>query len=493
MPYTLTPVPFIGITPSGGMRIYTYDSGTTTPATAYADAAGATPFGAYVEADSDGLFPAIYLPQQAYKFSFYEQGITPPSPAFATADPVWAVPSSDDLGDVSGTAGEAVDSPQICYLSDGSGGKNAGQWYKTDSDFSYAGVYPVVGVPTGAIAMGATGTFRLIGRVTGFSGLVAGTKYFIARTAGEITTLTLGLQRGIGVADSTTSLVLTPGPSWLDLAVAYIQTSTLTGTQADFETTNAPVVLLRHNNAGGVVIPGFANGVSGRRIIICPILGTVELQNATGTAANQIYTGGGSLFTVVDRVTVLVYDGTSLKWRVESTTAAPGADTQVIFNDAGVLAGDSAFTFNKTTNDLTIGSAGSLTVALNVTAGGNVGATGHVSIGTNSPATPADMTRLYKDQIIHAWGSISNSGAPSIAADVNIASLTDNGVGDVTATFATALLSSNYAAVVSPVSTVVGKGAQVRSKSTGAVRFLTFTTGGETPADMDFDFYCVGG
>ena len=42
MAFTLTPLPFIGITPSGGMRIYTYESGTTTPATAYADADGLT-------------------------------------------------------------------------------------------------------------------------------------------------------------------------------------------------------------------------------------------------------------------------------------------------------------------------------------------------------------------------------------------------------------------------------------------------------------------
>lgn len=36
--------------------------------------------------------------------------------------------------------------------------------------------------------------------------------------------------------------------------------------------------------------------------------------------------------------------------------ATPGADTQVIFNDGGTLAGDPGMTFNKTTNALTVGS-----------------------------------------------------------------------------------------------------------------------------------------
>ena len=328
MAFTLTPLPFIGITPAGGMRIYTYESGTTTSATTYADAAGATPFGAYVESDADGLFPAIYLPLQAFKFSLYLSGVTPPSPAFATCDPVNAVPSDDDLGDVTGTAGEALAANELAYLSDGSGGKNPGQWYLANATDTYSSITAQLAYPTEAIASGASGTFRQIGRQAGLSALTPGTTYYVsAALGGAITAVAPSNARAVGVSDTSTSLVLFPQPRWQDAGVPVVQTTTSTGTQDNFAITSGPTAIyLRCNNATALTLTGFATPSAGKRIeIVCIGAGRVTLANATGSsAANQVITGFGAnlvLEAALGRATLL-YDGTTARWRVQNYTAA---------------------------------------------------------------------------------------------------------------------------------------------------------------------------
>jgi hypothetical protein len=64
-------------------------------------------------------------------------------------------------------------------------------------------------VPT-AIASAATGSIRLSGSVTGLSGLVVGSDYYVSETAGSITATAPMLQRFVGRADTTTSLIVVP-------------------------------------------------------------------------------------------------------------------------------------------------------------------------------------------------------------------------------------------------------------------------------------------
>jgi hypothetical protein len=54
---------------------------------------------------------------------------------------------------------------------------------------------------------------------------------------------------------------------------------------------------------------------------------------------------------------VLKYNSTTRKWTNDTDTggAPGGADTQVQFNDAGAFGGDAGFTYNKTTNKLSLG------------------------------------------------------------------------------------------------------------------------------------------
>ena len=66
-----------------------------------------------------------------------------------------------------------------------------------------------------------------------------------------------------------------------------------------------------------------------------------------------------------------------------------------------------------------------------------------VSSGTN--ATDYVRNALYPESLVKAWTYITvTGGVPAITEDHNIASLTDNGVGDVTLTFARAMATASY-------------------------------------------------
>ena len=94
------------------------------------------------------------------------------------------------------------------------------------------------------------------------------------------------------------------------------------------------------------------------------------------------------------------YNASTSKWENASVTAATaaGSDTYVQFNDGGVMGGDSGFTYNKTTDALTVGSIStsgasgtvSSTTDLDITTSANnsnIGivphGTGDIELGTN--------------------------------------------------------------------------------------------------------------
>jgi hypothetical protein len=113
--------------------------------------------------------------------------------------------------DIVGTAGETITAGQFAYLSDGSGSKNAGQWYKVDTGTSYSSITPQIGYVPGTITSGSTGLIRLTGQAVGLSSLTVGASYYV-NTAGTITNTPTTQSRLVGQADSTTTLVLSPNP-----------------------------------------------------------------------------------------------------------------------------------------------------------------------------------------------------------------------------------------------------------------------------------------
>lgn len=83
---------------------------------------------------------------------------------------------------------------------------------------------------------------------------------------------------------------------------------------------------------------------------------TVSGETVLGPIGNVVITGGTNGY-------VLQTDGTgNLSWTAQTggnagNSTPGGANTQVQFNDAGSFGGDSGLTFNKTTNNLTVGGA----------------------------------------------------------------------------------------------------------------------------------------
>lgn len=220
--YTLVPLPRIGITPEPGMLINTYAAGGSSPAATYRDSNGFATNTNPVVADGNGLFPAIYLPLgTSYKFIATHataNGLTPDpisniGTVIWTQDGIASVPSSSPSVDINATAGELILANAEAYLSDGSGGKQAGLWYNADSTNTYSSTAPpAVGMATATISSGMSGSIRTSGALGGFTSLTAGATYY-AGLIGAITTIAPTNARIVGQADSTTSIIVGGDPN----------------------------------------------------------------------------------------------------------------------------------------------------------------------------------------------------------------------------------------------------------------------------------------
>lgn len=210
---TLAPSPWLTVEnasgiPYVGARVYTYLAGTTTPVATYTDAgltvANANP----IITDAAGRYVAYLSPGASYKFVVQDaNGV-----AIKTVDNITAVPASSANLDITGTAGEALTAGQAVYLSDGSGSKTAGQWYKADPANAYSSSAAVaVGMVPASISAAASGTIRLAGQMTGLSALTLGTTYYVT-TAGALTSTQPTNARVMGIADTTSTLILGANP-----------------------------------------------------------------------------------------------------------------------------------------------------------------------------------------------------------------------------------------------------------------------------------------
>lgn len=223
--YTIMPTPFqTALDNSGNIIvsgcIWTYAAGTTTPITTYSNNSGSANSNP-IQADFAGRFTAYLIAGTNYKF-VYESACSPPShgTTLRTADNIAGSAASSATTDVTGIAGETISAGQCAYLSDGSGGKTSGSWFKCDTANAYSNGLPVVGMAPAAITSGNSGTIRIAGPVTGLSALSVGADYFVGSSGAISATIPNG-NRYLGRADTTTSLVLAPNPrapfeSWAD-------------------------------------------------------------------------------------------------------------------------------------------------------------------------------------------------------------------------------------------------------------------------------------
>jgi hypothetical protein len=216
---TIAPNPFLTVFDNNGLIVnagcvWTYQAGTTTPATTYSDNILTTNTNPII-ADSAGRFTAFLTVGQSYKFVYENVPCSSIShgSVLRTADNINAMPTSAATVDLtSAVAGVNLTAGEAVYLSDGSGAKAAGQWFPADSTNTYSSTTPVIGITMAAISAAASGDVRIAGEVTGLSGLVAGSLYYVS-TTGTITTTAPANSRLIGQADTTTSLVVGANPA----------------------------------------------------------------------------------------------------------------------------------------------------------------------------------------------------------------------------------------------------------------------------------------
>jgi hypothetical protein len=88
-----------------------------------------------------------------------------------------------------------------------------------------------------------------------------------------------------------------------------------------------------------------------------------------------------------------------------------------------------------------------------------------------------------------AWVNFNGTGTVAIRASFNVSSITDNGTGDYTVNFTTAMPDVNYSIVGSTIGS--GNGATFidsrgTSLATGSARFGAFSSTANTLGDRDF-------
>ena len=93
-----------------------------------------------------------------------------------------------------------------------------------------------------------------------------------------------------------------------------------------------------------------------------------------------------------------------------------------------------------------------------------------------------------------AWVNFNGTGTVAIRASYNVSSITDNGTGDFTVNFATALVDANYATVASAGRGTPGSALVSPSYSTapaaGSHRIGTYSVAG-TLQDYDYIFVAI--
>jgi hypothetical protein len=83
-----------------------------------------------------------------------------------------------------------------------------------------------------------------------------------------------------------------------------------------------------------------------------------------------------------------------------------------------------------------------ITISGSGTIGGPTTFTDNVTLGTSLLATPSGATPSY---LCRAWVNFNGTGTVAIRASGNVTSITDNGTGDYTINFTTAMTDANYA------------------------------------------------
>lgn len=285
--------------PCSGCKLYTYAAGTSTNQATYTTVTltvgteNANPV--VMDAAGRPTTGYIYLSATSYRFVLKDSTA---ATTYFEADNTPAIPATGVGLDVTTqTAGEALSAGDVAYLSDGSGGTTAGRWYRADADFTYASsLASIIGMVPTAITSGATGTIRIGGRVTGLTGLTAGTDYYISATTGATTATAPTNARFVGRAESTTVMTIEPNPTIASILARAVRINAATPYTLTFPTADA-AGSLKSNGSGTLT---FSNPAVLSKAATYAVLTTdgddvlINSDATTGALTLNLYTAVGN-------------------------------------------------------------------------------------------------------------------------------------------------------------------------------------------------------
>lgn len=348
---TYSPIPhFTGFDDNGaivpGGLLFTYLAGTSTKVATYTNVGLTVANTNPVVLDAAGRATIFLTPGVSYKYVLSPSTDTdPPTNPIWSRDSITCVPPFEQDVDVTGVAGENLAAADAVYLSTGAGGdaaRTAGRWYKADFNFAYRSTKVVrAGFTTAAITSGSSGTVRIDGKATGLSALSVGAVYWFSTTPGVLTSTSNYASGGrpVGIADSTTTLIMAPqvvpGLISTDASATSVVDAT---TEADLKTFSVPAYTL---NADGMMLRATMLGV-----------------NSGGGAGNRTY----RCYFGTDVLALAVLAANGTEWRIEFEITRTAAATQI----ASVkrhLAAASSFDYSTAfTRDTTVANTLKLTV-----------------------------------------------------------------------------------------------------------------------------------
>tara|TARA_R110000787_G_scaffold284738_1_gene398812 strand:+ start:15351 stop:15731 length:381 start_codon:yes stop_codon:yes gene_type:complete len=99
-----------------------------------------------------------------------------------------------------------------------------------------------------------------------------------------------------------------------------------------------------------------------------------------------------------------------------------------------------------------------------------------------------ELVDVNNTRVAKAWVNFNGTGTPAIRASFNISSITDNGTGNYTISFTTAMSDANY--VVSGQGSIIGTDGRWQfeyqnARTTSTYRFLTVNTS-QVPSDSTY-------
>ncbi len=206
----------------------------------------------------------------------------------------------------------------------------------------------------------------------------------------------------------------------------YLDTATITS--------NANAVVITNAQGGQFVIDGTSVGslnkiTNGNSNVIVSANGNVNIWSTTNY--NWAFDTDGNLFapgniSAVGNVTASYFIG---------NISSPGANTQVLFNDNNLVAGNSNFTFDKLTSNLTV-TGNIVTNKLTAAIIGNLGAV--ITGDTGTFATKVTTSNL-------ATGAINANGTATVAALTSNGAVSGTTFTGTDATFTTKVTTANLA------------------------------------------------